>query len=202
MTPFLQPDPGGKERALHKAALPESLLVPIAAESVDAIKDHVGQKVEQLAGTRFENALLVYAECGPAISNLKIWKHSNADVLNSRHQLWVKPKYGGYRRAYRLAFPGADISGKVIHHVMNRRYAVLHGFDYVRVLPISRSNNSSSGFSENWGVELTRDGTLKSRKGVERIGYADLVHLMSMLDMPIGGGVMENVRVATELLKP
>lgn len=89
MTSVLQPDPGGKERALLKAATPESLLVPIAAESAEAIREHVGRKTEQLSGPQFENALLVYAECGPASSNLKIWKHPNADVLNLKGQLWV-----------------------------------------------------------------------------------------------------------------
>ena len=84
---------------------------------------------------------------------------------------------------------------------MNRRYAAAHGFEYVRVVPISRSSNSSSGFSENWGVELTEEGILRSRKGTEQIGYADLAGLLSMLDMPVGGGVMEQVRLAADLLK-
>jgi len=200
--PAVYPDPAGMERALRIAAMPKNLLIPIAASSREAIQAHVGTQAVDLPGTRFENALLVQPECGPGISNLRVWQHHNAGVLNANRQMWVRPKYGGYRRAYRLAFPDADIRGTVIHHIMNRRYATLHGFEYVRVLPISRSNNSSSGFSENWGVQLTKDGTLRSRKGLEKIGYADLAHVMSMLDIRIGGGVMEEVRLAVNLLKP
>ncbi len=195
-------DEKGRERAVRRAGMPENLLIPIAAVDREAIVAHVGRQVQELAGTRSGNALLVRAECGPQPSDLKVWKHANSYVLNAVRQLWVRPKYRGYRRAYRLAFPEAEIAGLVIHHIMNRRYAEMHGFEYVRVQPISRSNNSSAGFSENWGVELTMDGTLRSRKGLARIGYADLADLVPMLDMPAGGRVMENVRLAAELLKP
>jgi len=182
--------------------MPKNLLIPIAAASREALQTHVGKDVRELPGTSRGNALLVQCECGPERSNLKVWKHINAPILNAERQLWVKPSYRGYRRAYRLSFQDEHIGDHVIHHVMNRRYAALHGFEYVRVVPVSRSSNSSSGFSENWGVELTEDGTLRSRKGMEQIGYADLAHLMSMLDMWVGGAVMEQVRLAANLIQP
>ena len=156
----------------------------------------------ELAGTSRGNALIVQCECGPERSKLNVWKHINASVLNAERQLWLRPSYRGYRRAYRLAFPEEHVGGLVIHHVMNRRYAAAHGFEYVRVTPISRTSNSSIGFSENWGVELTKEGILRSRRGAEQIGYADLAHLLSMLDMRVGGGVMEQVRLAADLLQP
>lgn len=199
--PAVTVDPNGAERALQKAAMPENLLIPIAAASREALLAHVGRDITDLARTRHGNALLVVNECGPERSELHVWSNAEASVLNAERQLWVRPSYRGYRRAYRLSFPEERIDGLVIHHIMNRRYAAAHGFEYVRVVPISRSSNSSSGFSENWGVELTREGILRSRKGTEQIGYADLAHLLSMLDMPVGGGVMEQVRSAADLLR-
>lgn len=196
------PDPAGKERALRRAAMPENLLVPIAAVDKDAILRHVGQVCEPVPGTRPGNAFKVLAECGPEPSDLTIWQHERAEIINEPIQLWVDAAYTGYRKAYRMVFPQENIRRMVIHHVLNRRFALLHGFRYIRVVPISRSANSSSGFSENWGVELTKDGTLRSRVGEASINYADLSHLMSMLDMPVGGGVMENVRLAADLVRP
>ena len=174
--PVVTEDPAGAERALQKAAMPANLLIPIAAASREALLAHVGRDITDLARTKHGNALLVLSECGPERSNLNVWSHTKASVLNAERQLWVRPSYRGYRRAYRLSFPEEQIDGLVIHHIMNRRYAAAHGFEYVRVIPISRSSNSSSGFSENWGVELTREGILRSRKSTEQIGYADLAH--------------------------
>ncbi len=162
----------------------------------------MGQVCETVPGTRYGNAYKVIAECGPEPSDLLVWRHERAEVINTPTQVWVDAAYSGYRKAYRTVFPQENIRNMVIHHVLNRRFALLHGLRYVRVVPISRSANSSSGFSENWGVALTQDGTLRSRAGQASINYADLSHLMSMLDMPVGGGVMENVRLAADLLRP
>jgi DNA invertase Pin-like site-specific DNA recombinase len=198
----IPPDPAGKERALRKAAMPESLLIPIAAVDEDAIRRHVGPTCEAVSGTRPGNALRVIAECGPEPSGLLVWQHERAEIINKPIQLWVDATYTGYRKAYRTVFPQEEIGKTVIHHIMNRRYALIHGFRYLRVISISRSANSSSGFSENWGVKLTLAKILRSRVGEASISYADLAHLMSMLDMPVGGGVMENVRLAADLLRP
>ena len=65
----------------------------------------------------------------------------------------------------------------------------------------TQSANSSSSFSENWGVSLTREGRIKERPEGEAIRYADISHIMPMLDMAVGGGVMENVRLALCLLQ-
>lgn len=194
-------DPAGKERAVRKAAMPANLLIPVAASSLEAIVNHIGRSIEPVARTRNGNAFIVKSECGPERNGLKVWTHPKSSVLNSVNQLWVRPKYSGYRKAFRMAFPDDIPNKRVIHHVMNRRYATLHGFEYVRVVAVSRSANSSSGHSENWGVTLTKDGTLRSRRGEAAIAYADLADMMSMLEMPIGGGIMDTVREAAELLE-
>jgi len=175
--------------------------VPVAAVSVEAIRRHVGLDCVTVPGTRPGNAFRVIAECGPDPSELAVWNHERAPVLNQRVQIWVDIGYSGYRKAYRALFPEENIRNRVIHHVMNRRYATLHGYRYVRLVAISRSTNSSSSFSENWGVALTKEGTLKKASGEAAIRYADIANLMPMLDIPVGGGVMENVRVAVDLLR-
>ena len=199
---LVRPDPAGQERALRRAAMPASLLIPIAAVDKEAIQRHVGRSVLPVPGTRRDNAFQVVAECGPSPSDLAVWQHKRAAIINMKTQIWVDIGYSGYRRAYRTVFHREDVRNMVIHHIMNRRYARLHGFRYVRLVPISRSTNSSCAFSEDWGVTLTRDEVLRSRVGEASVSYADLADLMSMLDMPAGGGVMDNVRQAAALLNP
>ena len=103
--------------------------------------------------------------------------------------------YTGYRKAYKRAFPEEDITKKVINHILNRRIAKIKGYEYVRVSPTTRGVNSSSGYSENWGVNLKRkpDITKEEIRGGTYIQYADLCDLMVMMNIKVGGGVMDMV---------
>jgi hypothetical protein len=87
---------------------------------------------------------------------------------------------------------------------MNRHYAKLKGFSFVRIVPASRQTNSSSAFSENKGIELySKPNELASfRKRNVSIQYADLVDLMVMIDRMPGGGYMELVDEAQSLVRP
>ena len=87
---------------------------------------------------------------------------------------------------------------------MNRRIAVLKGFQYVRITPISRGSNSSSGFSEEWGVSLrgAPGQTPEKARQSTFIQYADLCGLMLMIDMKLGGGVLSVVNEGQALVKP
>lgn len=192
----------GVDRAINRAGMPANFLIPVAATDIDAIKKHVGHQCIPVPRTRHGNAYLVKSQCGPKVSDLAIWQHERAEIISQDNQLWVDVAYSGYRKAYQAAFPNENIKNTVIHHVLNRRYASLHKFRYTRLVAISRSANSSSAFSENWGVSLTREGRLKERLEGEAIRYADISHIMPMLDMSVGGGVMENVCQALSLLKP
>src|SRR5207302_1700484 len=71
----------------------------------------------------------------------------------------------------------------------------------VRITPNSRGCNSSSSFSEQWGVNLhaTPEQMSANRRRGAFIHYADLVALMVMLDMNPGGGVMDAVNEAQKL---
>jgi hypothetical protein len=196
-------DSAAKEIALSSWTLPECLHVPIAAVDEDAICNYVGT-IERvlIAGSPNRALLVTLPEPGAIDPQLPISDHTNAGIFFARRQIWVHIAYNRYRYAYRKAFPDEDITGLVLSHTMNRRTAALKGFDYVRLTPVSRGHNSSSAFSENWAVEL--HGTARS---IERrrirppyIQYADLCDLMLMLDMKLGGGVMDAVNEGQKLV--
>lgn len=119
-------------------------------------------------------------------------------------QVWVHVHYGRYRPAYKRAFPAENIDGKVLSHAVNRRMAEAEGFHYVRITPATKSANSSSAFSEQWGVDLhgTQAQVEANRKRGAFIRYADLCEIMLMMDMKLGGGVMETVNEGQRLVRP
>ena len=120
-----------------------------------AIERYVGKIVGTLAKKSPYKALLVEAyEPEKADERLEIWKLPQSAVLHQSKQVWVHVDYSAYRRAYRQAFQGVDLSEFVLDHVMNRRVARLKYFEYLRIVPISRAANSShGGHSEKWAVE-------------------------------------------------
>jgi hypothetical protein len=87
---------------------------------------------------------------------------------------------------------------------MNRRVAALKGFQFVRLTPTSRAANSSSAFSEGWGVTLHSepDQMVANRRRGASIQYADLTELMLLLDLRLGGGVMAAVNEGQKLVRP
>jgi len=111
--------------------------------------------------------------------------------------------FSRYRGAYRRAFSDEAIADKVLSHAMNRRTAAIKGFNYVRITPVSRGGNSSSGFSEQWGVTLHGSpGQVAARRTRPPfIQYGDLSDLMLMLDLRLGGGVMDAVNEGQRLVE-
>lgn len=198
-------DLSAKNIAIQRFALPECLHVPVAAASEQAIMDYVGQVKRVLATGKPNKAFLV--EVDPPLQRdlrLPIWKEVNSLVLHKTAQVWVHVNYSGYRRAYKKAFPEEDISQMVLSHCMNRRHANIKRFQYVRIVPTSRATNSSSAFSEAWGIE-TYSKLIANRppeRNQAHIQYADLVDLLVMLDLKVGGGVMEAVNIAQQLITP
>lgn len=71
-------------------------------------------------------------------------------------------------------------------------------------MPAARSTNSSSALSEQWGIEVnsTPKELASIKRQQARIQYADMVDLMVMMDMRVGGGVMELVNEAQRLVSP
>ena len=194
-----------RDAALHRYVLPPCLHVPVAAVNEEAITTYIGDIVRVLAKGAPNKAFLVRAKEPPRIDDrLPIWEMEGSAVLHRQMQVWVHVGYTRYRNAYRRVLPLEDIAGKVLSHAMNRRVAVLKAFQYVRITPVSRSANSSSGFSENWGVALhgaPGQTPEKARRGAF-IQYADLSELMLMMDLKPGGGIMSAVNEGQALVEP
>lgn len=198
-------DDVARDRALNRFGIPHCLHVPIAAVNEQAITDYVGDIVQVLSGRGARKAFLVQARPAVPIDTCyPIWDHPGSAIFHAPLQVWVHEQYRRYRPAYRRAFPDEDIQGLVLSHALNRRVAALKGFGFVRLTPTSRGANSSSAFSEQWGVALhSEDSQMKaSRRLGAFIEYADLTGLMLMLDMNLGGGVMDAVNEGFKLIRP
>lgn len=206
MNDTLEPmiDEIARDVAITRYGLAESLHVPIGAVDEAAIFAYIGTIVKILSGGSARKALLVQAKPPPPRDpRLPIWNVANCHVLHQPLQVWVDIAYTRYRRAYRAAFPDDDLGNRVVSHAMNRRIAVLKGFQFVRLTLISRAANSSSAFSEGWGVALhsaSEQMAANCRRGA-CIEYADISGLMLMLDMRLGGGVMDAVNEGQKLVR-
>jgi len=198
-------DEAARDRALHRYGLPLCLHVPIAAVDEAAIGAHVGEVREALSGRGSRKALLVEAyPPAPRETCYPIWDEPRSGILHQPLQVWVHIGYTRYRQAWRRAFPGEPLGEAVLSHAMNRRMAAAKGFGFVRITPTSRSANSSSAFCEEWGVTLDREPYQMEANRRRRvfIEYADLTDLMLMLDMKLGGGVMDAVNEGQRLVRP
>lgn len=193
-----------RDMALRRWALPECLHVPIAAISEEAIRTYIGDIVQVLAGRARGRAFLVKVKEPPPVDrSLPIWDLPASEIFHRPPQVWVDIAYTRYRAAYRRAHPDEDISDRIISHAMNRRTAAVKGYRFVRVTSASRASNSSSAFTENWAVDLHgRAPDPEKARGGASIQYADLCDLMLMLDLRLGGGVMELVNQGQELVRP
>ena len=137
--------------------------------------------------------------------NLPVWDLEAASVFHAEPQLWVHVDSRRYRRRFADIFPNLDIRLKDIDHVMNRHVARLKGFHYVRLVAISKAANRSSGaISEKWAIDYHSSEAMQQRhhQSKARIQYADIADLAKMLDMAIGGGVMDQLNDVQFLFRP
>jgi len=198
-------DHAAKELALRAYVVPECLHVPIAAVDVAAIRNYIGEIQQELGRGSPPRALVVRMKDPPPIDlRFPVWELEASKIFHQPIQLWVHVDYTRYRQAYRRVFPSHDIGDKILSHAMNRRVAALKGFQYTRLTPTSRGANSSSAFSEGWAVDLhsTAPQMAANRRRGAFIQYADLTDLMLLLDMKLGGGVMDAVNMAQKLIDP
>jgi hypothetical protein len=196
-------DETAKRIALTRWALPECLHTPIAAVDEDAIRNYVGSVERVVSGRGLRKALLITVpERGEIDPLLPISDHPNVGIFHARQQVWVHVGYKPYRPAYKRALPDENIDGLILSHAMNRDTATHKGFDFVRLTPVSGVANVSSAFSEQWAKELhkPKEPAVTRRTGPPFIQYADLSDLMLMLDMMLGGGVMDAVNEGQKLL--
>jgi hypothetical protein len=197
-------DPVASER-VRRYGIPDCLRVPIAAVDEAAIETYVGRIARTLSGNGHRKAFLVEAHAPlPIDPALPIFESPAATILHQSLQVWVHRDYGSYRRAYQRAFPDADVRGRVLSHAMNRRLAGTKGFQFVRLTPASRAANSSSAFTEEWAIDRhkTANQNDPARAHGMFVQYADLTDLMLMLDLKLGGGLMDAVNEGQRLIRP
>lgn len=191
--------------ALRKFGLPPCLHIPVAARDEAAIRSHVGLVIDVVVPGTPNMALLVETPMPMDVDpRLPIWQVPEANVLHRSPQLWVHVDYENYRAAYAKAFPTDNIDGMVLDHVMNRRVARLKDFAYLRLVPISREANSSSGgLSEKWAVEYhgSPEMRVKHLASPARIQHADLADIVKMLNRKTGGSHQDPVNEAQALVR-
>lgn len=185
-------------------SLQPCLYVPIAARDSHAIESFVGIIRKELALRSKYRAFLVEAyKPEKPFPLFPIWRLPESAVLHYARQIWVHVDYSGYRRVYIRAFRNVDLSNHVIDHVMNRRVARLKGFQYLRVLPVSRAVNSShGGLSEKWAADYHSSPRMLKINNASKVAvqYADLSDIVKMLNMQGGGSLMEAVNAAQKLV--
>ena len=198
-------DAYAREVAITKYGLPPCVHVPVAARDEYAIQTYVGNISFVLTAGSPNRALLVEPTKTPEINTrLPIWRLKEAAVLHCTRQVWVHVDYPDYRSAYIKAFPCGNLTDLVIDHILNRRVARQKGFSYLRIVPISRAANSSSGgLSEKWGVEYhgTPDMVRRNSESPAFIQYADLADIVKMLNIKTGGALQDPVNEAQALVR-
>ncbi|GAB5561817.1 MAG: hypothetical protein SynsKO_34640 [Synoicihabitans sp.] len=177
------------------SGLPESLILPVGAKSVEAIEAFVGPMIER---GRDDKWLLVdYKPLAPSDSSLA-WKEERSRWYHVSPQCWVEVDYTAYRQAYQRCYPDLSLRGWVIDHILNRRLARAKGFRYVRLIHVSRGVNSSSGRgSESDVISYRNPDGLKAERFQEsphQIFYAAPDDLLKMLNVKVGGFPLNNLR--------
>jgi hypothetical protein len=122
------------------------LYVPVAARNISAIETYVGRVIARATSRSPDQVLLVesYRPAEPD-PRLLIWNRPGVGILHNPRQVWVDVGYRGYRKAFERVLPEVNIKGLVLDHILNRNVARTTGFKYVRIVPVSRSVNSSHG---------------------------------------------------------
>lgn len=196
-------DQFARDIAITKYALPISVHIPIAAKEEADIDKYIGRVIEVLASGEPNKALLIEPYYIPKKDALPIWQLQESAILHYPKQVWVHVDYPGYKKAYLKAFGKLDNCGYVLDHIMNRRVARLKYFSYLRIVPISREANSSSGgLSEKWAVEYHSSPKMRKEnmESLARIQYADLADIVKMLNIKTGGSLQDPVNEAQALV--
>ncbi len=192
------------DRRAQTFGLPECLWIPIAVTDEAAVEKYVG-KSEVISGRTPNKAFLVtyHGAIAPPDKNLGIWSVPGAEILQAERQIWVHVDYTGYRRAYERHMPKCEIDDRVIDHVVNRRLSRLIGHKYVRLLPISRGANTSSGSGpEKESVKAQQGVYGPPYRDESEVCYADPSDIVKMLNLKTGHFPLPGVAEALKLMYP
>ena len=177
-----------KDPIAQTSGLPSCLITPIAAKTITGIQTYVGQvtKIDKYG----DDAILVEANNFDQPNEFDIWHHPRANLINSKKQLWVSVDFKYYKKAYENAFPEYNISPDMcIDHIMNRKLARAFNYQYIRLVHVNKTTNTSSGrgpetlsVKQNINMDKTKD-LLKD----QTVYYADPFDIIKILDIPTGG---------------
>lgn len=199
-------DEYAQEKAIRRFGLPICAHIPIAARSEAAIVKYIGRIISILVPGTPNQALVVEIDEAPELDlRMPAWKLPQAAVLHAKKQVWVHVDHRQYRDSYQKAFPEPLSTDIILDHVMNRRMARLIAFPYLRIVPISRGSNSSSGgLCEKWGVAYHSSPRMieLNKASPAQIQYADISDLVKMLDIKTGGSLQDPVNDGQALFEP
>jgi hypothetical protein len=198
-------DQEARDRAHRVYGLPLCCHIPIAARNEAAIEKYIGGIARVLTPASPNKALLVHPHDAPPLNRrLPIWDIKESAILHHPRQVWVHVDYRGYRAAYARAFPDKPLTEMVLDHILNLRMARAMRFAYLRIVPISRGANSSSGgLPEKWGVAYQSSPAMVRTNAQRRsfIQYADLGDIVKMLNLKTGGALQDAVNEAQSLVR-
>lgn len=197
-----------------KHGLSESLQIPIAAKSVDAIEKYVGPickasiKFTDINKRRIIAAFIVNRDVSVNLmdKDIPLWNDEGAatfwNLLHPGQEVWVHVRFQGYRKYWCKNF--SNISNEYfLDHIQNRKAMLVRGLShpYVRLQPVTRQVNTDSGTGqetlekerlEYLKGNLRHDDFLASVNKFE-ILYADPGDLTKMLNIGPGGKLLKEV---------
>lgn len=182
--------------------LPKSMIVPIAAKSINDLLKYVGNCKPILRNS--EAAFEVKWNPFEINENLKIWDLPFSENIHQKKQVWVDVDYKYYRKAYLKLYPEIKNQNKVIDHIYNRKVARVWGYKYLRLLPIDRNINSSSGrgFESLASQYIKKENNRLLNEKIKRnnfVSYADPFDLVKMINKKTGEHPYLDVRDVYDL---
>lgn len=175
------------------SSLDQCLIIPVAAKSIEAIEKYVG-KITLIS----KDNKWCYVDFVPLdqTNQLEVWEHPRSSLINQKHQCWVHVDYTAYRACYKKCYRDLDLKGMVVDHIRNRRFAKVLGFEFIRLIHVSRGVNSSSGRGEEYDVINYNNpkGLSKFEASKDEISYADPSDLLKILNIKVGAFPLNNLR--------
>lgn len=184
--------------------LPESLWIPIAAVSPEAIEKYVGRVVQQ-KDSREGEPMALKVEAFDSVFRrevgVEVWKLPEAaQRLHPKYQVWVHARYGKYRDCY-IGFGMPPIpSGYFLDHVQNREAigARRYSHPYLRLCPVSHKVNTSGGHSAGGeGLEKEYVRGLRELPRAQQQAFAEAIHCQVVYADPMDLTKMLNVPPGT-----
>ena len=177
------------------SSLPDSLIIPVGAKSVEAIETYIGPIIKRSPDDRWLD--VAFTPLAPPDGSLA-WQNDRAPWFHASRQCWVEVDFRNYRQAYRRSYPDLALSGFVIDHILNRRLARALGFRYIRLIHVSRSVNSSSGRGSEFDVINYQNpeglNAERFKASPHQISYAAPDDLLKMLNLKVGAFPLNNLR--------